>query len=120
MKVGARWSKDWSAVEEYSNKGGGHGYSTPYKLRNHLTTLRKTYKVTREAAKAVMIIELFSPDGSQSTKLWTKLAEWTAMAQWYREIDRSFIYSQYNKDAKGEITLQGEDSLKCKFRNCLH
>ena len=109
LKVGARWSKDWSAVEEYSNKGGGHGYSTPYKLRNHLTTLRKTYKVTREAAKAVMIIELFSPDGSQSTKLWTKLAEWTAMAQWYREIDRSFIYSQYNKDAKGEVTLQGEN-----------
>ena len=31
IKLGARWSKDWSSVEEYSNKGGGHGYSTPYK-----------------------------------------------------------------------------------------
>jgi len=109
LKPGARWSKDWSSVEEYSIKGGGHGYSTPYKLRNQLTTMRKTYKVTREAAQAVMVVELFSPDGSQSTKLWTKLAEWTAMAKWYREIDRSFIYSKYNKNSQGIVTLQGEN-----------
>lgn len=109
IKLGARWSKEFSSVEEYSSKGGGHGYSTPYKLRNQLTTLRKTYKVSREAAKAVMIIELFSPDGSQSTKLWTKLAEWTAMAYWYREIDKSFIYSVYNKDSQGYVRLQGEN-----------
>jgi len=106
---GARWSKDWSSVEEYSNKGGGHGYSTPFKLRNQLTTLRKTYKVSREAAKAVMVVELFNPDGSESTKLWTKLAEWTAMAYWYREIDKSFIYSKYNKDSQGMVKLQGEN-----------
>lgn len=110
IKPGARWSKDWSSVEEYSIKGGGHGYSTPYKLRNQLTTLRKTYKVSREAAKAVMVIELFDPaDPSKSTKLWTKLAEWTAMAYWYREIDKSYIYSKYNKDSQGMVTLQGEN-----------
>lgn len=109
LKSGARWSKEFSSVEEYSNKGGGHGYSTPQKLRNQLTTLRKTYKVSREAAKAVMIIELYSPDGKKKTKLWTKLAEWTAMAKWYREIDNSFIYNTYNKNPQGEVTLQGEN-----------
>jgi hypothetical protein len=110
LQPGARWSKDWSSVEEYSNKGGGHGYTTPYKLRNQLTTMRKTYKVTREAAQAVMVVELFDPaDPSKSTKLWTKLAEWTAMAKWYREIDRSFIYSKYNKNSQGIVTLQGEN-----------
>lgn len=110
LKPGARWSKDFSSVEEYSNKGGGHGYSTPYKLRNQLTTLRKTYKVSREAAKAVMVIELYDPaDPSKKTKLWTKLAEWTAMAFWYREIDKSFIYTKYNKDAQGYVKLQGEN-----------
>lgn len=110
LLTGARWSKDWSSVEEYSNKGGGHGFSTPYKLQNQLTTLRKTYKVSREAAKAVMVVELFDPaDPSKKTKLWTKLAEWTAMAKWYREIDRSFIYSKYNKDSQGMVKLQGEN-----------
>lgn len=110
LKPGARWSKEFSAVEEFSTKGGGHGFATPYKLRNQLTTLRKTYKVTRNAALAVMVIELFDPaDESKSTKLWTKVEEWTAMAHWYREMDRSYIYSQYNKDASGEVSLQGEN-----------
>jgi hypothetical protein len=110
LKIGARWSKEFSSVEEYSIKGGGHGYATPYLLRNQLTTLRKTYKVSREAAKAVMVVELFDPaDPSKSTKLWTKLAEWTAMAYWYREIDKSYIYSKYNKDSKGVVKLQGEN-----------
>lgn len=110
LKPGAQWSKDYSSVEEYSIKGGGHGYATPYKLRNQLSTLRKTYKVTREAAKAVMVIELYDPtDPSKKTKLWTKLAEWTAMAYWYREMDKSFIFSTYNKDSQGYVKLQGEN-----------
>lgn len=110
LKPGARWSKEYSAVEEYSIKGGGHGYATPYKLRNQLTTLRKTYSVTREATKAVMIVELFDPaDPSKSTKLWTKVAEWTAMAYWYRELDKSYLYSIYNKAANGEVSVQGEN-----------
>lgn len=110
LKLGARWSKEFSSVEEYSLKGGGNGYSTPYKLRNQLTTLRKTYKVSREAAKAVMIIELYNPvDEKQKTRLWTKLAEWTNMAYWYREMDKSYIYSQYNKNRDGYVTTQGEN-----------
>lgn len=110
LKPGARWSKEYSAVEEYSVKGGGHGYATPYKLRNQLTTLRKTYSVTREATKAVMIVELFDPaDPSKSTKLWTKVAEWTAMAYWYRELDKSYLYSIYNKASNGEVSVQGEN-----------
>jgi hypothetical protein len=111
LKTGARWSKEWSSVGQRSARGGGSKYSTPIKLRNQLTTLRKTYEVTRSAAKSVMVIELFDPDGGQSTKLWTKLAEWTNMAQWYREIDRQMIYSQYNKDAQGMVTLKDENEM---------
>jgi hypothetical protein len=107
LQVGARWSKDYSIVEEFSTKGGGHGYSTPVKLKNCLSTLRKTYAVTRDAAKAVMVIELFNPqDPSQSTKLWTKLAEWTAMSNWYKEQDRLMLYSRYNKNSRGQVTLR--------------
>jgi len=110
LKLGARWSKEWSSVEEYSNKGGGHGVATPYKLRNQLSTLRKTYKVTREAAKAVMVIELYDPnDSSKKTKMWTKLAEWTAMSKWYKELDRNMIYSKYNKSQNGYVSMQGEN-----------
>jgi len=110
LKPGARWSKEWSSVEEYSMKGGGHGFSTPYKLRNQLSTLRKSYKVTREAALAIMVIELPNPENpSQTSKLWTKQSEWVAMSKWYREIDKSYIYSKNNKNADNQVTLQGEN-----------
>ena len=106
LAAGARMSKDFSTVEEFSNKGGGTDYVAPMTLKNQLTTLRKHYAVSRSAATDVMVVELFSPDG-QSTKMWTKLAEWTAMAQWYKEIDRSMIYTKYNKDPQGVVRLQG-------------
>lgn len=109
LAAGARFSKDFSTVEEFSDKGGGTDFVAPMTLKNQLTTLRKHYAVSRSAATDVMVIELFSEDG-QSTKLWTKLAEWTALAQWYKEIDRSFIYTIYNKDSKGEVRLQGKNS----------
>lgn len=105
---GARMSKDFSTVEEFSDKGGGTDFVAPMTLKNQLTTLRKHYAVSRSAATDVMVIELFSEDG-QSTKLWTKLAEWTALAQWYKEIDRSFIYTIYNQDPQGEVRLQGKN-----------
>jgi hypothetical protein len=109
IAVGARFSKDFSTVEEFSDKGGGTDFVAPMTLKNQLTTLRKHYAVSRSAATDVMIIELFAEDG-QSTKLWTKLAEWTAMAQWYKEIDRSFIYTIYNKDPQGQVRLQGKNN----------
>ena len=109
IKPGARWSKDYSTVEEYSTKGGGTDFQAPMTLTNQLTTLRKFYTVTRKAATDVMVIELYGPDG-QKTKLWTKLAEWTALGQWYREIDKMLLYSVYNKNSMGTVTLKGENS----------
>jgi hypothetical protein len=108
ISVGSRMSKDFSTVEEFSDKGGGTDFVAPMTLKNQLTTLRKHYAVSRSAATDVMVIELFSEDG-QSTKMWTKLAEWTALAQWYKEIDRSFIYTIYNKDPQGVVRLQGKN-----------
>jgi len=108
--AGARFSKDYSTVGEYSERGGGVQYSTPFKLTNQLTTLRKTYNCSRNAAKAVMVIEMKLENG-KSTKLWTKLQEWTAMTEWYREIDRSMIYSVYNKDSKGQVKLQAANGM---------
>ena len=108
LAAGARFSKDFSTVEEFSDKGGGTDFVAPMTLKNQLTTLRKHYAVTRSAATDVMVIELFSEDGN-STKLWTKLAEWTALAQWYKEIDRSYIYTIYNKDPQGNVALQGKN-----------
>ena len=110
LRVGNEVSKMYSTVEEYSSKGGGTSYATPVELVNQLTTLRKHYDVTRNAAKEVMIMELRDPnDPNKSTKMWTKLAEWTAMAQWQREIDRSMVYTQFNSSPVATTVIRGQN-----------
>ena len=109
LLAGKTWFKEYSIVGEGSNKGGSDIYQTPIKLHNMLTTLRKSYSITRNAVKEVMVIKLYSPDGTQSTKLWATLAEWTAMANFYQELDRNYIYSEYNKSSTGEVRLKDEN-----------
>lgn len=108
VDLGGSFSKDYSIVGEFSDKGGGTNFSTPMKLQNQLTTLRKQYACTRSAATDVMVMTLFSDDG-QETKMWTKLQEWNFISQWYKEMDKSFIYSEYNSDAQGYTNLRDEN-----------
>ncbi len=107
---GSKFSKDYSTVEEFSIKGGSTNYATPFQLRNQLTTLRKHYAVTRSAATDVLILELTDPsEPKKKTKLWVKLAEWTALAQWFREKDRAGIYTEYNKSPEGIVDIKGQN-----------
>lgn len=108
IAAGAKFSKEFSAFEEYSIKGGSTNLVAPFPLRNQLNILRKTYNVTRGAATDVMIIELPHPENPKTTtKLWTKAIEWAAMIQWQEEIERSYLYSTLSKD-----TTSGENYIK--------
>lgn len=108
VTLGARFSKEWSSAEEYSIKGGGDMYSAPTELKNQLTTLRKTYRVTRSAATDVLIMEVNGGNG-KSSKYWTKVVEWTAMRNWFKEIERNLVYSTFAKNATGEAVVQGQN-----------
>jgi hypothetical protein len=108
---GREFSKEYTTVPEFST-GGNTTFSTPFKMRNHLTTLRKSYTVTRSAATDVLIIQLSDPDNPGKTStLWTKFAEWEAMAQWYREMERYYWYSTYSSDATGVTDMRGNNGL---------
>jgi hypothetical protein len=104
----ARFSKEWSSVEEYSIKGGGVNFEAPTRLVNQLTTLRKHFRVTRSAATDYLVMEVSTLDGKK-TNYWTKLLEWTAMRQWYQEIEKNLIYSVYSKNAIREEVIQGQN-----------
>jgi hypothetical protein len=110
ISPGARFSKRFSTVEAYSNKGGGTSYASPFQLKNQLTTLRKQYEVSRSASTDVLVFELPDPENpKKTTKMWTKYAEWTAMIQWAYEMEASMMYSEYNKNSQGYVNLQGEN-----------
>lgn len=111
LQPGMQLSKEYATVPEFST-GGNTTFSTPFKMRNHLTTLRKSYTVTRSAATDVLVISLADPnDPKKTSQLWTKFAEWEAMAQWYREVEASMWYSQFSTTATGTTDMIGDNGL---------
>lgn len=106
---GAEFSKEYSTQEEFSSTSGDTHFSTPFMMRNHLTTLRKSYTVTRSAMTDVMVIRLMDPESDKATDLWVNYAEWEFMAQWYREVEASLWYSTYSADATGYTDLVGSN-----------
>jgi len=107
LAAGKQVSRTGSAYEEYSDEADIVNYQTPFKLRNHLTTMRMTYDITGDAYSSVMVIAIRDPQTKKSTYYWSAYQEWIAMRQWYERIDRMSMYSKYNADAKGVVHLQG-------------
>lgn len=108
LAPGKQFSKDYSAYEEGSSRSGITTYGSPFELRNHLTTQRKTREITGSAQTDVMAIMMKDPTSGKSSFLWADIQEWTFLAQWYRELDRSSLYSIYNANANGTVDLKGE------------
>jgi len=109
ITAGKFFSKEYTTVPELSVGGQTH-FSTPFKMRNHMTTLRKSYTVTRSAATDVLVIQLADPENpGQTTTTWTRYAEWEAMAQWYRELEASMWYSTYSANSKGVTSMEGDN-----------
>lgn len=100
-------SREGSAYEEYSEEADIVNYSTPFKLRNHLTTMRLSYDITGDAYSSVMVIALKDPKTGKASYLWSDYQEWRALRQWYQTIDRFSVYSQYNANPDGTTDLRG-------------
>lgn len=108
LSAGKQVSKDYSAFEEGSSRSGITTYASPFKLRNHLTTQRKSYEITGSAHSDVMVIALKDPKSGKSSTMWADVQQWSALEQWYREQERASIYSVYNAKPNGTVDLFGE------------
>lgn len=109
IAAGAKFSKGWTAVAEFDEPGSTH-FSTPFKMRNHLTTMRKSYTITRSAATDVMAVALADPKSGKTSVMWAKYAEWEAMAQFYREVEKSMWYSKYSANPDTGINPARSDN----------
>lgn len=107
LAIGKQVSREGSAYEEYSEEADIVNYQTPFKLRNHLTTMRLTYDITGDAYSSVMIVAFRDPKTKKQTLYWSVYQEWVAMRQWFERIDRQTMYSKFNANADGTVTLRG-------------
>lgn len=104
---GCQVSRLGSAYEEYSEEADIVNYQTPFKLRNHTTTMRLSYDITGSAYSTVMIIAMRDPKTKKTSYLWSDYQEWQALRQWYNTIDRQLVYSKYNANPDGTTDLMG-------------
>jgi hypothetical protein len=109
LATGKMVSRSGSAYEEYSDEADIFNYATPFKLRNHLTTMRATYDITGDAYASVMIVALRDSLTKKTTNYWADYQEWTAMRQWYQRIDLSCMYSKFNANADGTVSMKGSN-----------
>ena len=107
ISAGASFSKQFSAVEELSIKGGSTNFAAPFKMRNRLTTLRKNHAFSRNVLTDLLVIEMpaINDPKGPTTKLWFTLAEWNFMAQWGKEKDNAMIHGQHS----GDFPVPGEN-----------
>ena len=61
LLAGKQVSRLSSAYEEYSEEADILNYNTPFKMRNHLTTVRLSYDITGTAYSTVLAIQMKDP-----------------------------------------------------------
>lgn len=107
LLAGKQVSRGGTAYEEYSEEADIVNYQTPFKLRNHLTTMRLSYDITGSAYSTVMVIAMRDPKTKKTSYLWSDYQEWAALRQWYNTIDRQLVYSKFNANQDGTTDLMG-------------
>lgn len=100
-------SRAGSAYEEYSEEADIINYQTPFKLKNHLTTMRLSYDITGDAFSSVMVLAVRDPKTKKQTMYWSYWQEWVALRQWYERVDYMTMYSKYNANPDGTVSLAG-------------
>ena len=108
LTAGRRMSKEYSPQERTLSKTAGETtFTSPFKMRNSFSTLRKTYTIPGNMHNRPLVIEMLDPKSNKSTKIWTQYAEWEFMVQWYKEKNRNCLYSESNKGASGLYNMNG-------------
>ncbi len=108
LVVGKEFSKDFNAVEnDHSETSGITHYTTPIKLQNVMSTVRKKYSITGAVHDKVLTMQLMSPDGTQMASTWVKYAEWEFWCQWMDEIETLLMFGKSNVKANGTTDMKG-------------
>ena len=104
---GRQVSRIGSAYEEYSDEADIINYQTPFKMRNHLQTVRLTYDITGDAYSTVLAIALTDPETGKKSYLWADYQYWKALREWKKREETMLLFSKSNRNADGTYTLKG-------------
>ena len=104
---GRQVSRIGSAYEEYSDEADIINYQTPFKMRNHLMTMRLTYDITGDAYSTVLAIALTDPETGKKSYLWSDYQYWKALREWKKREEYQLLFAKSNRNADGTYNLKG-------------
>jgi hypothetical protein len=106
LAAGKRVSKERSVVSNTLSKdGGGVQFTSPFKMRNWFSTLRKKYVVPGNMQDRPLVITITAPDGKK-TNVWTRYQEMMVDWQWNIERANDLVFSKYNRNTNGTTFMK--------------
>ena len=119
LAAGTRWSKDYSPVEQtLSKRGGGTYHTSPFRMRNVLSMIRKQYTVPgnmiRKGANNPLAFAWKDQSGATQTA-WIKKLDWDFMTQFRREKARLMTWGKSNVTSAGTFTNKGDSGFEIRL-----
>jgi hypothetical protein len=114
ISTGAKWSRDFTAVEELSTKVESGRAHTSAMFVNNLTTIRTGYSVSAKLAMQKMIIEIPDSEGKFHKK-WINYADWQNMIDFQNDFENLLFYGNPSFDQNGLSHLKGKNGKVIKI-----
>ena len=106
--TGALWAQMYAPVGVDFSRGNASNWETPGKVRNKLTTVRKSYHMSGNAKDFVAEFALPTKGGS-TTKLWMDYEEYLHMLDFKEECEMYYWYGQKTYDSNGTTFMKDEN-----------
>lgn len=106
--VGALWGQLFAPVGTDFSRGNASNWQSPEKIRHKLTTIRKSYQFSGNAADYVVVFDLPLKDG-RTTKMWMDFEEWQYFLQWKEEMETLYWYGEQSYNEAGNTQLRDEN-----------
>ena len=118
LAEGTRWSKEYSLVEQtLSKRGGGVSHTSPFKMENNMSMIRKGYEVPgnmiRMGKNTPLAFSFRDMDGNVQTQ-WIKKLDWDFLTQFRREKARLIVYGNSNRLPNGGFGNTGESGFEIR------
>lgn len=118
LASGIRWSKLYSLVEQtFSRRGGTVSHSSPYRMENVMSMIRKQYLVPgnmiRKGDNAPLAFSFKDVSGKIHTS-WLGKLDWDFNTQFRREKANLLLYGNSNRMADGTYGNIGESGYEIR------
>jgi len=108
FNAGDLWAQLYAPVGVDFSRGNASNWQAPGKVRNKITTVRKSYHMSGNAKDFVAEFTLPTKGGS-STKLWMDYEEYQHMLDFKEECEMYYWYGQKTYDSNGSTFMKDEN-----------